>query len=69
LSAAGWRNPASIKNIWSLVERFKPETLTSIAAVLAIPLGNADVSSLRYVAGGGSAIPVAIGKAIQDSSS
>jgi fatty-acyl-CoA synthase len=70
LSPAGWRNPASIKNIWSLVERFKPEALTSVptvlAGALAIPLGNADVSSLRYIAGGGSAIPVAVGKAIQD---
>ena len=53
LSPAGWRNPASIKNIWGLVERFKPETLSSVptvlAAAFAIPLGNADVSSLRYV--------------------
>ena len=52
LSPAGWRNPTSIKNIWSLVERFKPEALTSVptvlAAALAIPLGNADISSLRY---------------------
>jgi fatty-acyl-CoA synthase len=52
LSPAGWRNPASIKNIWSLVERFKSEALTSVptvlAAALAIPLGNADISSLRY---------------------
>ena len=70
LSAAGWRNPASIKNIWGLVERFKPETLSSVptvlAAAFAIPPGNADISSLRYAAGGGSAIPVAVGKAIQD---
>ena len=51
LSPAGWRNPASIKNIWSLVERFKSEALTSVPTVLAalaIPLGNADISSLRY---------------------
>jgi fatty-acyl-CoA synthase len=70
LSAAGWRNPASIKNIWRLVERFKPETLSSVPTVLAgafaIPRGSADISSLRYAAGGGSAIPVAVGKAIQD---
>ncbi len=70
LSAAGWRNPASIKNIWGLVERFKPETLSSVPTVLAaafgIPPGDADISSLRYAAGGGSAIPVAVGKAIQD---
>ena len=70
LSASGWRNPASIKNIWGLVERFKPEALSSVPTVLAgafaIPCGSADISSLRYVAGGGSAIPVAVGKAIQD---
>jgi fatty-acyl-CoA synthase len=52
LSPAGWRNPASIKSILSLVERFKSEALTSVptvlAAALAIPLGNADISSLRY---------------------
>jgi fatty-acyl-CoA synthase len=70
LSASGWRNPASIKNIWGLVERFKPETLSSVPTVLAgafaIPRGSADISSLRYAAGGGSAIPVAVGKAIQD---
>ena len=70
LSPAGWRNPASVKNIWSLVERFKPETLSSVPTVLAaasaMPPGNADISSLRYAAGGGSAIPVAVGKTIQD---
>ena len=70
LSPAGWRNPASVKNIWGLVERFKPQTLSSVptvlAAALAVPPGNADLSSLRYAAGGGSAIPVAVGKAIQD---
>jgi fatty-acyl-CoA synthase len=70
LSAAGWRNPASIKNIWGLVERFKPEMLSSVptvlAAAFAIPPGNADISSLRYAAAGGSAIPVAVGKAIQE---
>jgi fatty-acyl-CoA synthase len=70
LSPAGWRNPASIKNIWGLVERFKAEALSSVptvlAASLAIPPGQADISSLRFAAGGGSAIPVAVGKAIED---
>ncbi len=70
LSPSGWRNPAAVKNIWGLVERFRPETLASVptvlAATLAIPPGNADLSSLRYAAGGGSAIPVAIGGAIEE---
>jgi fatty-acyl-CoA synthase len=71
LSPIGWRNPAAVKNIWGLVERFKPEIFSSVptvlAAALSIPPGNADVSSLRYAAGGGSAIPVAVGKAIEES--
>jgi fatty-acyl-CoA synthase len=70
LSPAGWRNPNSIRNIWSLVERFRPEALSSVptvlAATLAVPPGQADISSLRFAAGGGSAIPVAVGKAIED---
>jgi fatty-acyl-CoA synthase len=70
LSPSGWRNPAAIRNIWGLVDRFRPQTLSSVptvlAATLAVPQGAADVSSLRYAAGGGSAIPVAVGCAIQD---
>jgi fatty-acyl-CoA synthase len=37
-----------------------------LAAALAVPPGAADISSLRATAGGGSAIPVAVGQAIQD---
>jgi fatty-acyl-CoA synthase len=70
LSPAGWRNPNSVRNIWGLVERFKPEALGSVptvlAATLAVPRGQADISSLRFAGGGGSAIPVAVGKAIED---
>jgi fatty-acyl-CoA synthase len=70
LSPSGWRNPNALKNIWALVERFRPEALSSVptvlAATLAVPQGNADISSLKYAAGGGSAIPVAVGSAIQD---
>jgi fatty-acyl-CoA synthase len=70
LSPAGWRNPASVKNIWALVERFKPEGFggvpTVLAATLSVPPGDADLSSLKFAAAGGSAIPVAVGKAFQD---
>jgi fatty-acyl-CoA synthase len=37
-----------------------------LAAALTIPPGNADISSLKFAAAGGSAIPVAVGKTIQD---
>ena len=69
LSASGWRNPAVFANLWPLVARFKPRILSSVptvlAASLAVPFGDADVSSIRYAAGGGSAIPVAVGEALQ----
>jgi fatty-acyl-CoA synthase len=70
LSPAGWRNPTALKNLWLLVERYRPEIFSSVptvlAASLAVPVGNADISCLRYSAGGGSAIPVAVGKALQE---
>jgi fatty-acyl-CoA synthase len=70
LSPAGWRNPAAVKNIWALIDRFKIEAFSSVptvlAAALGIPPGAADISSLKFAAAGGSAIPVAVGKAIQD---
>jgi fatty-acyl-CoA synthase len=70
LSPSGWRNPAAVRNIWGLVDRFKPQAFSSVptvlAATFAIPPGNADLSSLQYAAGGGSAIPVAVGSAIEE---
>ena len=70
LSPAGWRSPAALKNLWPLVARYKPEMFSSVptilAASLAVPVGDHDISSLRYSAGGGSAIPLAVAQAIQD---
>lgn len=70
LSASGWRNPSAVKNLWRLVERYKPQVFSSVptvlAAALAVPHDGADVSSLRFCAGGGSAIPVAVGAALQE---
>jgi fatty-acyl-CoA synthase len=70
LSPAGWRNPASVRNVWRLVERYRPETLggvpTVLAAALAVPRGDADLASLQRVSGGGSAIPVAVARTYVD---
>ena len=70
LSPAGWRNPNAVRNAWRLVERYRPEVFggvpTVLGAALNVPLAGADVSSIRCVSGGGSAIPVPIGKAYQE---
>ena len=70
LAPAGWRNPAAVRNVWKLVERYRPEVFggvpTVLAASLTVPVGGADISSIRYSSGGGSAIPFAVGKALQE---
>jgi fatty-acyl-CoA synthase len=70
LSAAGWRNPAAVRNVWKLVERFKPEVFggvpTVLAASLTVPIAGADTSSILCSSGGGSAIPVAVASALQE---
>ena len=67
VSPRGWRDVTAVRNIWRLVERYRPEVLggvpTVLAAALGVPVGDADVSSIRRVSGGGSAIPVAVCKA------
>ena len=69
LSASGWRNPSALRHVWRLVQRFQAPLLTSVPTVLAaaaqVSAGDADVSCIRYVSGGGSAIPVAVGEALQ----
>ena len=67
LSPAGWRSPAAQRNAWRLVERYRPATFGSVptvlAAALVAPREGLDLSSLKRVSGGGSAIPVAVGQA------
>lgn len=67
LSAAGWRNKNAMPNFWKLVDRYKPEVFaavpTVVGAVLNQPMDGADVSSIRTVTGGGSAIPVPVADA------
>jgi fatty-acyl-CoA synthase len=69
LSSQGWRNKAAMPNIWRLVERYRPELLggvpTVLGAVLAVPIEGHDVSSVRKVTGGGSAIPVPVADAFK----
>ena len=64
LSAAGWRNPTAVRQVWQLVQRFRPALFggvpTVLGAALQVPVGDADISSLRLASGGGAAIPVAV---------
>jgi fatty-acyl-CoA synthase len=67
VSPAGWRSPAAQRNVWRLAERYRPASFVGVPTVLTAglnaPLEGADLSSIRLAAGGGSAIPVAVGRA------
>ena len=67
VSPSGWRDPNAIRNVWRLVERYRPQVFggvpTVLAAALNVPVAGADISSIECASGGGSAIPVAVGKA------
>jgi len=67
VSPAGWRSPAAQRNVWRLVQAFRPATFggvpTVLAAALNAPRDGLDLSSLQRASGGGSAIPVAVGRA------
>ena len=62
LSPTGFRNPKIVENFWGIVDRYRGSFtafVPTIAATLTgIPLGTADVSSLRTIMVGGSAAPV-----------
>jgi len=70
LAPAGWREPNAIRNVWRLVERYRPSVFggvpTVLAAAIQVPVGSADISSIRGVSGGGSAIPVPVGRAYNE---
>ena len=67
VSPAGWRDPKAMRNVWRLVERYKPFVFAGVptvfGAALNVPSAGADVSSIGCLGVGGSALPVAIGKA------
>jgi fatty-acyl-CoA synthase len=64
LGAAGWRDPRAVRNVWALVQRYRPQLFgavpTVLAAALQMPATGYDLSSLERASGGGSAIPVAV---------
>jgi len=57
VSPAGWREPAAVRNVWRLVERYRPAVFggvpTVLAAALNVPMAGADVSSIACASGGG----------------
>jgi fatty-acyl-CoA synthase len=56
-----FRNPEVIRNYWKIIEHFKVTTTggvpTVLAAVTQVPIGDTDISSLRYCGTGAAMLP------------
>lgn len=69
LGPSGWRDPAVVRDSWLITHKHKVTIFggvpTVLGACLNIPIGNADISSIRYFATGGSALPTEVGRALQ----
>lgn len=67
VSPSGWRSPAAQRNVWRMAERYRPAGFggvpTVLTAALAAPTEGIDLSSIKVAFAGGSAIPVAVGRA------
>jgi fatty-acyl-CoA synthase len=64
MSPSGLRNPAMVTNFWRICERHGVTLAggvpTSIGAISEVPLGGADISSVRGGLTGASSLPVAV---------
>lgn len=62
LSAAGYRDPAIMKHFYEIVAHFRPVFFSCVPTVLSvlldIPVGDADISSLRYLICGAAPLSV-----------
>jgi fatty-acyl-CoA synthase len=62
LSPQGYRNPTIMKNFFKIVEHYKPVFFSCVPTVLSVlldvPVGDADISSLRYVVCGAAPLSV-----------
>jgi fatty-acyl-CoA synthase len=62
LSPQGYRNPAIMKNFYKIVEHYKPVFFSCVPTILSVlldmPVGDADISSLRYVVCGAAPLSV-----------
>ena len=66
MSPGGMRNPAMVSQFWRIVDTYKVTLAgavpTSMGAVLDVPVGDADISSIRSGFCGAASLPLAIGE-------
>lgn len=66
----GYRNPALFPGFWRLVERYRITTMSAVPTVYAklaqVPVGDADISSLKFVVTGAAMMPTAVRAAFEE---
>ncbi len=72
LSPMGYREPNIMKNFYKIVEKYKAEAFSAVPTILSvlldIPVGGADISSLRYAVCGAAPLSVELFKRFEDHS-
>jgi fatty-acyl-CoA synthase len=70
MSPSGMRNPAMVSRFWQIVERYRVTLAgavpTSVGAVLEVPVGDADISSIRAGFTGAASLPLAVGERFRE---
>jgi fatty-acyl-CoA synthase len=70
LSPEGFRDKLALEAFWKIIEKHRVSILMAVPTVLSalqnVPLGDADLSSLRSVITGGSAVPTPLMKDLSD---
>jgi fatty-acyl-CoA synthase len=66
----GFRNPRVVANYWRLVESLRVTTgggiPTTLVSLLDVPVGDTDISSLKFFMTGGTYMPAAIAKSLKE---
>jgi fatty-acyl-CoA synthase len=69
LSPAGYRNPLVIRDFWKIVARYRATFFSAVptvyTALLDVPVGDADIGSLRYGTCGAAPMPVEVFRAFE----
>ncbi|HTD05830.1 acyl-CoA synthetase [Undibacterium sp.] len=72
LTPSGYRGQGVLPNFWKLVERFKATSFSAVptiyAALADLPIGDADISSLRYAVCGAAPLPSEVARRFEAAS-
>lgn len=68
VSPNGYRDPSAVRDMWQIIHQHRITILgtvpTVFGALLNIPIGNADISSIRFGFTGGAPLPTEVGRAL-----